>query len=272
MSIPLSQLLPLDNLYDYKLHLACRNPEGVQPLDEFVIDRERWHGWNSWRAGKNVWTRPRILTLIDFYPRNHAWLFGGVYEVMERRADGYQLQTVSEFEPFTGRVIVHLVRKRGLRGRAFNLESHFDQMQLQEVLSETYAGESFPGYENINHDFGMLEAIYRTDRLDWRAALFHAKGIYLIKDRSNGKAYVGSAYGDQGIWSRWGCYLSTGHGFNDELTKIINERGIDYARNNFRFSVLEVMTKQVPDSAVVAREQHWKRVLMTRDPFGYNKN
>jgi hypothetical protein len=61
------------------------------------------------------------------------------------------------------------------------------------------------------------------------------KGVYLIVDKKNGKMYVGSAYGDLGIWSRWSCYIGTGHGWNDELTKLIKDNGIQYARDNFQF-------------------------------------
>jgi hypothetical protein len=49
----------------------------------------------------------------------------------------------------------------------------------------------------------MLESIYAIQRPDWKTALEHAKGVYLITDTSNGKRYVGSAYGVTGIWSRW---------------------------------------------------------------------
>lgn len=97
------------------------------------------------------------------------------------------------------------------------------------------------------------------------------KGVYLICDKSNGKKYVGSAYGDAGIWSRWACYIGTGHGWNDELTKLVCEKGINYARNNFTFSLLEIMTMTTPDKSILDRESFWKNVLLTRE-HGYNKN
>jgi len=65
------------------------------------------------------------------------------------------------------------------------------------------------------------------------------KGIYLISDNSNGKQYIGSAYGDMGVWSRWACYIGTGHGWNDDLTKLITEKTIKSAREHFGFSLLE---------------------------------
>ena len=83
-------------------------------------------------------------------------------------------------------------------------------MVVSELLREPYPGEQFPGYENINHDFSLLEAVFRSNRPDWKAALESVKGVYLIVDKSNGKKYVGSAYGAFGLWRRWGCYIDTG--------------------------------------------------------------
>ena len=85
------------------------------------------------------------------------------------------------------------------------------------------------------------------------------------------KQYISLAYGDAGIWSRWACYIGTGHGWNDELVKLVQANGLDYARKNFRFSILEVMNKSTPDEVVLEREAHWKRALLTRE-HGYNKN
>jgi len=158
-----------------------------------------------------------------------------------------------------------------MRGRAFRLEAYLGEFTVAELFPNPYTGERFPGFDNINHDFRMLEAVFRNGRADWKAALANVKGVYLISDKSNGKKYVGSAYGNAGIWARWACYMGTGHGWNDELLALINRRGIKYAREHFRFSVLEVMAKSTSDDAVVARETHWKRALLTRE-HGYNKN
>ena len=118
----------------------------------------------------------------------------------------------------------------------------------------------------------MLETIFRANRPDWRAALENVKGIYLIADKSNGKKYVGAAYGDSGIWSRWLCYIETGHGWNDELTRLIRKEGIDYARENFRVSLLEYRPMKTDDTVIIERENFWKTALLSRAPLGYNKN
>ena len=156
-------------------------------------------------------------------------------------------------------------------GRAFRLERYINEFEFAEILPAQYSGERFPGYEFINHDFKILEPIFRSERDNWKAPLSSVKGVYLISDNRNGKKYVGSAYGDMGIWSRWACYIGTGHGWNDELTALIDEKTIGYARRNFRFSLLEIMSMTTSEKTVRARESHWKEALLTRK-FGYNRN
>ncbi|MGA2434725.1 MAG: GIY-YIG nuclease family protein [Bryobacteraceae bacterium] len=271
MTILLKDILSISDPQKYKLHLACRNEDFIQPLDEYVAAPAKWRAWNEWRGHRNDWTRPYILSFMEFYPRRNAWLFGGVFEILERRKDGYKLKPIPEFEKYVGRLIASFHRYLGMRGRAYLLEKYLDQFEVAELLPDQYTGESFCGFENIAHDFSILEAVFQNERPDWKAALSNVKGVYLISDSSNGKKYIGSAYGDAGIWSRWACYIGTGHGGNDELLDLMNSKGIKYAREHFRFSVLEIMAKSTPDDAVMAREAHWKRALLTRE-HGYNRN
>jgi hypothetical protein len=234
MTIPLNDILNITAPAEYKLHLACQNPQGVNPLDEFVAHPDNWLGWNEWRGIRKDWTRPRVLAFMEFYPRSGAWLFGGAFDVLERRSDGYKLQADLLYAKFVGRLVASFSRYRGMRGRAFKLESHLDGFTVLEILPQVYSGESFPGYERINHDFGTLEAIFHAERADWKAALQNMKGIYVISAKSNGKHYVGSAYGDAGIWSRWASYIGTGHGGNDQLVKLFQAKGREYALEHFR--------------------------------------
>ena len=271
--ISLRDIIKIENPSQYKLHLACRNPGGANPLDGYVAKYEEWLGWNQWRGSRNDWTRDFVFSLMGFYPRADAWLFGGIFRVLERcdNYKDYKLEEVDAYKKYVGRVLLSFHRYQGLRGRAYYLERYIDKFKLIEIFPNPYSGESFPGYEHINHDFHILEPIFKSERNDWKAALSSVKGVYLISDKHNGKQYVGSAYGDMGIWSRWACYMGTGHGWNDELTSLITEKTAEYARENFRFSLLEIMSMSTSDERIIGRESHWKISLLTRE-FGYNRN
>jgi hypothetical protein len=67
-------------------------------------------------------------------------------------------------------------------------------------------------------------------------------------------------------------YVGTGHGFNDEVKKLISITGMDCARQNFRFRLLEFRSMRIDDSVIINRESFWKEALMSRGDFGYNKN
>lgn len=270
--IKLTDIIPVPDPSKFKLHLACRNEDGIQPLDEYAADSSSWKGWNEWRGNKNDWTRQFVFSFMDFYPISNAYLFGGVFEVKDRLPDSYVLAEVETYQKWVGRLICSFHRYQGLRGRAFLLENHLDSFDVLQVLPEQYDGERFCGYERINHLFSTLRPILRREKQDWKASLAAVKGVYLIMDTSNGRSYVGSAYGDAGIWSRLACYVNTGHGTNDELVRLIGEKGISYALANFRFSILEVFAFNTPDDVILGRESHWKNVLLSRQFGNYNRN
>jgi len=273
MSIKLAKILPLENLNDYKVHLACRNEDNLNPLDVFVRSKDEWKSWNTWRGSKDDFNRKFIYSLIDFYPERNIWLFGGIYKILSRSkknyAHSYKLEIAEDSQEFIGRLKIRFNRPG--RAKAVKLENYYKKFILSEILKAPYTGEVFCGYENINHEFQSIENIIKTAKPDWKSALINIKGVYLITDKSNGKKYVGSAYGDSGIWARWESYIGTGHGGNEDLKDLIKEKGIEHAKNNFTFSLLEYRSMKADNNVIIDREQYWKRVLLTIGPHGYNK-
>ena len=83
--------------------------------------------------------------------------------------------------------------------------------------------------------------------------------------------YVGSAYGIDGIAQRWNCYLNTQTGNNKKLIELYNEKGVQYFKDNFKFTILEVFDKKTDSKIIINSESMWKNKLMTRE-FGYNDN
>lgn len=272
-TIHVSEILKLKNISEYKFHAARWN-NSEQPLDVFVRSKKEWFGWNTWRNNKDEFSRNYIFSLIDFYPEENTWLFGGIYKILERnnisKAHSYKILELEEYSQYVGRLKINL--EKPSRGRAFYLENYYDQMIVSEILKESYSGEIFPGFDNISHDFTTLENIFNNEKIDWKSALENIKGVYLITDKNNGKKYVGSAYGDYGIWTRWKCYMKTGHGWNDELTELIKKEGFKYAQENFKITLLEYMKMQTDDKYIIKRESFWKEAFLSRGKFGYNKN
>lgn len=279
-TIKLNDLLKISSseLYNYKLHLATYNGKD-NPLDLYVENFDDWLYWNQWRNGRDDFPRKYIFSMIENYHKVNKYIFGGVFRITHRYNNweetniGYELEIVEEFKPYIGRLEIDFYRYQGLRGRAFKLENYIDDMVVSQIYEKEYRGVDFPGYDNICLNYQTLELIIKNQKSDWKVALENHKGIYVIVDKSNGKKYIGSAYGVNGIWARWNNYVySNGHGYNDELVKLISTKGSEYAKENFQFSILELLSMKVDDDFVVRRENYWKNVLQTRSPLGYNKN
>lgn len=134
----LSSKLQITKPEDYKLHIASWNGHD-HPLDVFVRDREEWDWWNRYRGAKNIFNRPYILALIAFYPERDIWLFGGIYKVLSRKPDSYEIERVPDYEELVGRLKIRFSRPG--RTRALNLENWFQEMFISELLKEPYSGE-----------------------------------------------------------------------------------------------------------------------------------
>ena len=143
MAILLSDIWPIENPQDYKVHFARWN--GVsEPLEVWLSDRRRWRGWQEYRPGRrNEFNRPYIFSLMQFYHEGDAWLFGGAFMVLERHPDRYRVKLDGRGKELIGRLNLRSPY-RSRRARV-NLENHFEDFEVQEILGEPWSGRSFPG-------------------------------------------------------------------------------------------------------------------------------
>jgi hypothetical protein len=98
----------------------------------------------------------------------------------------------------------------------------------------------------------------------WKHKLSEWRAIYYIFDTSDGKGYVGSAYGANNLLGRWLQYSATGHGGN----RLLRHRNA----HHFRFTILERVSPDMNAEDVIQLESTWKERLHTRAPYGLNEN
>jgi hypothetical protein len=271
MTIKLQDIFPIGNRSDFKIHFARRNKDGEHPLDTFTLSREQWQRWQEYRPERNDFNRDYVFSVMQFYMEQGTWLFGGIWKIKARYPDRYEVELTDLLQGFIGRLkLRHAYIERQTR---VNMENYFEGFIIAEVFPEPYSGRPFTGFDNIHLSFAELKSIRKNQRIDWQSALSHMKGVYLITDTELGKRYVGSAYGADGIWSRWCNYIdSDGHGGNTELQKLVKDKGTEHCSKYFRIALLEAIPAQVSDEAVIARENFWKEVLMTRHENDFNRN
>ena len=260
------------NTKDWKIHFACIDKQyGTEPLDDFLNNQEEMARWNeSGSGGKRKWHK-HIFHLVRFYPERDTWMFVGVYDVhsFDKKNITHDVKLSNDWREYIGRLKINY----SLKGRVAHrlLKPIYDDLMVKEVLPIPYEGEEFNGYENVNLSFMKLTQIIKDQGTNsWKRALENMNGIYLITDYKNGKQYVGSAFGDYGLWGRWRDYVDTYHGGNKKLIDLRKKNGVTYFKQNLHFSLLETIPKS-NSSYILDRETHWKNILQTRK-HGYNEN
>ncbi|NMD38530.1 MAG: GIY-YIG nuclease family protein [Christensenellaceae bacterium] len=282
--IYLSELFTnLSPLKNYKIHFA-KCADGFEPLVAFMRDMNEWREWNSYsnaheedgseKIPRNDFNRDFIFSLISFYPERNTWLFGGIWRVVNRNLTlgndyPYEVELCDDYSKFIGRLkIKYAHNERRVRN---NMETYFPRLIVKELLEEKYSTHVFPGYKNLDIPFRTLENVILKDNQVWKNAL-SIKGIYLITDTKTVKKYVGKAAGEYGIWQRWNDYIVDGHGGDVDLIQLVENKGMEYVRQYYKFTLLEIV-QAWDENSIDDRENYWKRVLMTREEStGHNKN
>lgn len=136
-SLKLVDLLNIEKYEDYKIHLARKSREGVQPLDLFYNDYKRWLGWNRHRNERDDFNCRYILTLIEDYNSKHRYLFGGIFEVIKDYGPGkyYEIEEVEDYEEYKGKLWISFVEDK-YQGRAFKLTTYHNDLIVKEIIDK----------------------------------------------------------------------------------------------------------------------------------------
>lgn len=131
---------------------------------------------------------------------------------------------------------------------------------ISAILEDSVLHEAMPDWRNCIWSWAELGTLPSK----WRETLRQWRGVYFIFDHSDGKGYVGAAYGEDNILGRWEHYEATGHGGNVLL--------LERSPENFTFSILERVSPDMQSNDVIDIEKNWKDRLHTRSPIGLNEN
>lgn len=195
--------------------------------------------------------------------------FIGVFRLIDKKQLAedhfeYQMDEVKEqFDDLKERVII----------RWTNAISWHQWINNEMEVIEIHPGlhyKHFTDYFDFILSFHELKEIVENRYNDWKKMLSATKGIYLISDTKTGKLYVGSAYGEEGIWGRWTQYVSTnGHGNNKTLKELISNN--PKHGEHFQFSILMLLPRTITAEEAIKKEGIFKNKLGTNS-FGLNNN
>ena len=205
--IKLKDLIKLSGieLSDFKIH--CATGKINPPLEAFYDGK--FKEWQEYQNQKKF-ECDQIISLINY--KRDQWVFVGIYKVLgvkerkKREKTWFEYSTVemAGLDHLTGRAIIHFeknFRASYLKGKKF-----IDQLIVTEIRPKRMSVGDFPGFNSVLLSNKLLKTIVRENLPTWKSALSNVAGVYVIVDKKNGKHYVGSAHGGEGIWQRWVSY------------------------------------------------------------------
>lgn len=279
-SIVLNDLLHLSNEQIENTKIRFMTPSEDCNFDP-VRDSENPELQNKINLTDLVFNRSSSISFkegviaIGFIPLGgDRWLMTGVVKVL--KDNGFAKKADAEYliTKYNYRVIVEF--HKDFQNGIVLAKNVIDKLRVIEVTDKFSC--KFPGYKNLTVSYEDLKR--RIDSPEWSASLRARKGVYLITDRSNGKLYVGSASGDDGLYGRWKTYVESGYDKKGEetgeypnkgLRELVEKEGMNYVKKNFQYSILETFTEETPTKDIIDRENWWKEALLSR-AYGYNNN
>ena len=277
--ITIYKILEIYGVDPSKVNLVRHGNKEIPIRETFLHDLKRLEAYQSFQKPRKFGNAKAIVVFAPYYKTTA--LFLGLWDI-----HGY-----TENSKFTEKTL-SLLRKHNLPESWYDAHVRYDlkrnntlddlserlviewgsatvawvqskDKEVVEIRGRKSIGD-FQSFSLVDLDYLDLQKLIQSPdtNLTWVKALSSVNGVYLIKDQTSGKLYVGAAYGGQGIYGRWSDYAGNGHGGNQELM------GLD--PSGFRFSILEIMPPTTTAEGVIDCENRWKEKLGTRQ-FGLNR-
>jgi len=284
--LSLLELLHINDTTGYKLVLNLHGGEDKKrfidqwtmgSLSESDVGFSYWAHFGKSKNGKfrdNFKVGDKCLGFIQMQGEQYLFITAGEIISVPNAEGPCEYSRLQEYDALIGRLIIRTHKGNTYSRYVFSLTNYLKGREIivQEILPGEYQPVQFKGYENVHFSFPVLLQILCGKKFEeYRNSLARINGIYCLTDTYTGKLYIGSAYGNDGIAQRWDCYIENQTGGNKSLKDLYEEKGEEYFKKYFTFTLLEWLDKKVPANKVIERENYWKEALDTRT-HGYNNN
>lgn len=238
-----------------------------QDIDKYLSDWSNSHGKRCIDAMK------KCEFVLFFIPeKKDQARFVALYKINcfteEKESTLFDFERINDFKNLEGRVVVTWLGDRPVsqywtkENKGKSLNEKF-VLYIDDGLKRNT--RKFISYQDVVLSYKDLCAV--VEDKEWQSRLKIVNCIYCIVNRLEGRLYIGSTYGKNGILERWKEYAKEGHGNNKKLKELINEDKVD--PNNFQWFILEILPLSVNEVEAVGRENFYKEKFCTRD-CGYN--
>lgn len=204
--IILQDLLKLDIEQD-NIKVRFNQPDGIEdPMELYQKDPDSINvRWFFWRNNKRYFNVGDIAICLLKLTQD-MWLLTTIKEVTKeldvKNGINYEGVELEEFKKYYGRVVVKYHKKSQNQGWLY--KNVCDELVVNQILPVVFDEYDFPGYDKVRLSYEQLEIVINQNKKDWVSVLENQKAVYLITDTHNGKLYVGSATGDNGmLLQRW---------------------------------------------------------------------
>lgn len=167
----------------------------------------------------------------------------------------FDLKKLDFYEEWSGRLTVFWPGGE----RSWSRWAANNSLPIDAINERTAAEPPMPQWDELVLSWNDLKSLWPS----WKVTLAEWRGVYFLLDETDGKGYVGAAYGDENLLGRWINYAETGHGGNKLL------RGRD--PKQFVFSILQLVAPTMVAEEIIRIEQTWKQRLSTTK-HGLNDN
>jgi len=284
--IYIQDILPLDKLREKGNVIMVRHYHNN--LKE-MVQQNLIEEYQKFQKKSSAFRKSRIIISFLAEPNNQAKLYG-IYEnqgIKEGKGLPYysedlkkyckpqnsedelymDLIKLDKYKKFENRIIIDWMVPRGW----YHTYGKVIDKEVIRVLPYNFIDE-FPGLMKIRINADELKMIINNREVHskWYESLTRLQAVYLILDRKTGNQYIGTTYGQDGLWQRWETYVKGDFtGGNKELKELKAKDSRFY--ENFQYSILEVLSKNALQIECTSAETMWKEKLGTRT-FGLNKN